>query len=134
MLNIYVIYIFFSFLLGNSAYCAFHMDFFFSQYPTCIFLSLLTSFYLANTHFCLLRTLALASQSKIRRFSNSIISREWGIELESSQCIDSMQRAVRRECGVINKYRMYLYNQNSNHSCLACADHHVGWLPAQGFL
>lgn len=128
-----VIRIFFSFLLRNSAYYAFHMVFFSSQYSAYIFLFLLTSFYFSSTHFYLLRTLALASQSKIRQFSNSIISRKWGVELKSSQGIDSMQWAIRKECGVINKHRMYLCHQNSNHSCLAWGDHHVVWLPAQGF-
>lgn len=106
---------------------------FLSQYSTYIFLSLLTSFYFSNIHFYYLRTLTLASQSKIRQFSNSIISKKWGIELESSQCMDSMQWAVRKECGVTNKHRMYSYTQNSNHGCLPCGGHHVGWLPTQGF-
>lgn len=107
---------------------------FLSQHSTHIFLSSLTSFYFSNIHFYYLRTLTLASQSKISPFSNSRNFKEVRrIELESSQCMDSVQWAVRKECGVTNKHRMYLYNQNSSHSCLPCGGHRVGWLPTEGF-
>lgn len=56
-----------------------------------------------------------------------------GVELKGNHCIVSVQRAVRKEHGV-NKQGMYLLNQNSTHSFMICAGHHIGWLPAQGSL
>lgn len=106
---------------------------FLSQYSTYIFLSLLTSFYFSNIHFYYLRTLTLASQSKIRQFSNSIISKKWGIELESSQCMDSMQWAVWKECGVTNTGCIPTPKTPTTAACLAVAIMLAGF-PLKDFL